>query len=116
MGFGMGMVMGALSGAGQGLAQVGASQTDYLNKSDLMKQQEELETQRAITINQAQLEAQRGGAVVVPADEIGALRSFYEIVRCHMMAEGGIPMSDALGLAMDTLDEIRDRAQQAKGE
>lgn len=56
------------------------------------------------------------GMVGVDREELGALRSFYEIVRCHMMAEGGIPMSDALGLAMDTLDEVRDRAQQAKGE
>jgi hypothetical protein len=45
------------------------------------------------------------------AGEIGTLWSFYEIVRCHMMAEGGIPMSDALGVAMDALDEIRGRAQ-----
>ncbi len=56
------------------------------------------------------------GMVGVDREEVGALRSFYEIVSYHMMAEGGIPMSDALGSAMDTLDEIRDRAQQAKWE
>lgn len=61
----------------------------------------------------ARLEAQRGTAVVVP-DELDVLRSFYEIIRCHMMAEGGIPMTDALGAAMDTLDEIRGAEGAAK--